>query len=167
MNNIIKKTMLLAAGLIVFCLAANAQGGRTIYQRYSDMENVNAVYVSPSMFRIIGRIPDLNLPTGDVNLVPLIKTLNGLYLINSRDAGISKNLMADAMNFVRSGKFELMMEMKEDGNTAHIYTPGKNGTVSNFVFLSLSGSECTFISLDGQMPEKELEDLLGKAIANL
>ena len=56
-----KKIIVFAALLLSF-ICASAQDGKHIYMKYSDEPNVSAVYVSPAMFRLIGRIPEHNLP---------------------------------------------------------------------------------------------------------
>ena len=53
-----KRIIILFAALLL-SFSAFAQNGKSIYQKYSDAENVSAVYVSPAMFRMIGQIPDL------------------------------------------------------------------------------------------------------------
>ena len=61
-----KRIIILFAALLL-SFSAFAQNGKSIYQKYSDAENVSAVYVSPAMFRLIGRIPDMDM--GDGKLV--------------------------------------------------------------------------------------------------
>ena len=53
------KNIIVFIAALLLSLSAAAQNGKSIYQKYSDAENVSAVYVSPAMFRMIGRIPDL------------------------------------------------------------------------------------------------------------
>ena len=84
--------------------------GKSIYQKYSDAENVSAVYVSPAMFRLIGQIPDLEVGDDNVNLTPVIRSLSGLYILNSENETVNGSLRADAERFINSGKYELPME---------------------------------------------------------
>ena len=64
------KRIILLAVLLLTALTASAQSGKSIYQKYSDAENVSAVYISPAMFRLIGKIPDLEVGENHVNLAP-------------------------------------------------------------------------------------------------
>jgi len=157
-----KRITIIAAAMLL-TIAGFAQDGKSIYKKYSDAENVSAVYISPSMFRMVGQIPDLELKDEDINLTPIIKSLNGLYLVNSENKQINSRIRDDVETFVKSGKYELLMEMKDQGDTVHIYTSGDEDTVTGFVMLAYENDECTFICLDGQMPRRQLEELLARA----
>lgn len=159
-----KRIILLFAALLLTCTAF-AQNGNSIYQKYSDAENVSAVYVSPAMFRLIGRIPDLEMGEDNVNLTPIIRSLSGLYILNSENKAINASLRADAEKFIKSGKYELLMEAKDSGETVRMYTVGSEKTIEGFVMLAAETDEVTFICLGGQMPRKEFEELLAKEMA--
>ena len=46
--------------IIVLALAcsARAQDYKSLYQKYSDDERVSAIYISPAMFKMIGKLPE-------------------------------------------------------------------------------------------------------------
>ena len=159
-----KRILFLLAALLL-TLSAAAQNGKSIYQKYSDAENVAAVYISPAMFRLIGRIPDVETGDGKVNLSPVIRSLSGMYIINSENAAINENLRNEAERFIKSGKYELLMEAKDSGETVRMYTVGSEKTIEGFVMLAAETDEVTFICLGGQMPRKEFEELLAKEMA--
>ena len=156
-----KRIIILFAALLLTA-SAFAQNGKSIYQKYSDAENVSAVYVSPAMFRMIGQIPDLEVGQDNVNLTPVIRSLTGLYILNSENAAINGSLRADAERFINSGRYELLMEAKDSGETVRIYTVGNDRVIEGFVMLAAEANEVTFICLDGQMPRKDFEELLSK-----
>lgn len=158
-----KRIIILFAALLL-SFSAFAQNGKSIYQKYSDAEKVSAVYVSPAMFRMIGQIPDLEVGEGNVNLTPVIRSLTGLYILNSENAAINGSLRADAERFISSGKYELLMEAKDSGEVVRIYTIGNDRTIEGFVMLATESNEVTFICLDGQMPRKDFEELLSKEV---
>ena len=158
-----KRIIVILAALLL-SISAFAQNGKSIYQKYSDAENVSAVYVSPAMFRMIGQIPDLEVGQDNVNLTPVIRSLTGLYILNSENAAINGSLRADAERFINSGRYELLMEAKDSGETVRIYTVGNDRVIEGFVMLAAEASEVTFICLDGQMPRKDFEELFSKAM---
>ena len=90
-----KKIFAIAAAMLV-TVSALAQDGKSIYKKYSDAENVSAVYISPAMFRMMGKIPDMEVGDSDMNLTPVIKSLTGLYLVSSENGSINAKLKADA-----------------------------------------------------------------------
>jgi len=157
-----KRIISIAAALLL-TISAFAQEGRALYNRYSGMEDVSAVYISPAMFRIIGALPGVELSDGDVDLTPIVKSLKGLYIVNTDNPSVSRNLLQDAMDMVYSGDFELMMEAVEDGETVHIYTAGTEADITNFIMIASEGSECSFICLDGSMSRDRLEEIMADA----
>ncbi len=159
-----KRIIILFAALLLTC-SAFAQNGKSIYQKYSDADKVSAVYVSPAMFRLIGRIPDMEMGEENVNLTPIIRSLTGLYILNSENAAINTDLRADAERFIKSGKYELLMEAKDSGETIRMYTVGNDKLIEGFVMLAAEPNEVTFICLDGQMPRKDFEELIASQMA--
>lgn len=155
-----KKFIVIAAAMLL-TVSAFAQDGRSIYNKYSDGKGVTSVYVSPSMFKLMRRIPDIDLGNGDVNLSPVIKSLDGLYIINAVNSNIGADLKADVDKFVKKGTYELLMEAKDDGDKVEIYTAGDDKIITSFVLLALEPNGSTFICFSGQIPREELE----KAIA--
>lgn len=160
-----KRIIILFAALLL-TVSAFAQNGKSIYQKYSDAENVSAVYISPAMFRLMGRIPDMEVGEDKVNLSPIIRSLTGLYVINSENASINGSLRADAERYIKSGHYELLMEAKDSGQAVRVYTVGSDKVIEGFVMLAAESDEVTFICLDGQMPRKDFEELIAKQMAD-
>ncbi len=154
-----KRIVILFAALLL-TVTAFAQNGKSLYQKYSDAENVSAVYISPAMFRLIGQLPDMEVGQNNVNLTPVIRSLTGLYILNSENASINASLRSDAERFIQSGRYELLMEAKDGGETVRMYTVGNERTIEGFVLLTAEPDEVTFICLDGSMPRKEFESLI-------
>ena len=155
--------MITVLGLLC-AVALQAQNGRDIYNRYSDEKGVSTVYISPSMFRLIGKIPDINVGHDSVNLAPLIQSLEGLYVISTEDKTVSEKIMQEASAMVRKGKFELLMEAREDGAGCRAYVIPLGDIITSFVMLAYDQSEATFICLDGMMNRAELEKVISGVI---
>ena len=118
------------------------------------------------MFRLIGKIPDIDTGSDKVNLSPVIRSLTGMYILNSENAAINGQLRAEAERFIQSGKYELLMEAKDSGQTMRMYTVGNDKVVNGFVMLAAEADEVTFICLDGQMPRDQFENLLASQMAD-
>ncbi len=159
-----KKIAFITILLSLLGAAAFAQDGKTIYNKYSDKKNVSAVYISPAMFKLIGRLPDIDMPEEDVNLSPIVKELTGMYLISSENPKTNKSLAEDADKMVKDGRYELLMEAREDGEEFRIYVISSGDTITSFVMIATEDDECTFISIDGKLLKKDLERLLASAM---
>jgi hypothetical protein len=149
--------------MLAVSVAAFAQNGRSLYNKYSDYENVEAVYISPAMFRLMGKIPDMELQEENVNLGPIIKSLTGLYILSTTREDIAANLAADVNHFIQRGSYELLMEAKDNGEVMRLYTVGDEQIVNSLVMLARDAAETSFICLDGTMPRDELETLIAEA----
>ncbi len=152
--------------LVTLSVTALAQNGRELYNKYSDLPGMEAVYVSPAMFRLIGRIPDIEFQDSDVNFSPLIKSMTGFYILNTSNAETGAALFADVKKYINSGKYELLMEAKEDGEVMRMYTVGDEKTVTSFVMLAQDSTEVSYICFDGKMDRAQMEQLIADAAAD-
>ena len=160
------KRIFILAALLLLSISALAQNGRSIYQKYSEADDVSAVYISPAMFRLIGRLPDLEVGRDKVNVAPIIQSLTGMYLLSSENPRINDSLRADVERYIASGEYEMLMEVKDAGETVRMYTLGDEKTVSGFVMLAAEAAEVTFICLDGRMSRQAFEDLLSRQMGD-
>lgn len=139
-----------------------------IYNRYSDLEGVSAVYISPAMFKMMGSLPEIDTEVGeDVNLAPIVRTLRGMYLISIEDARAAKDLTADVNEFIGRGDYEMLMEVKDDGESVRICTLGDEDIVKGFVFFATEYDEVTFIYLDADMPREDFNRLMAQAMSDM
>ena len=157
------KQLYILAAMLLLGISAFAQDGRSLYNKYSDYENVEAVYISPAMFRLIGKIPDVEMQGENVNLGPIIKSLSGLYILSIKEDRIAQDLYDDVNRFIGKGQYELLMEAKDNGEVTRMYTVGDDFVVNSFVLLAREGAEVNFICIDGTIPRDQLEELIAKA----
>jgi len=157
------KQLYILVAMLLMSISAFAQDGRSLYNKYSDFDNVEAVYISPAMFRLIGKIPDVEMNDESVNLGPIIKSLSGLYILSIKEDSIAQDLADDVNRFIKKGQYELLMEAKDSGEVTRMYTVGDDFTVNSFVMLAREGDEVNFICIDGNIPRDQLEDLIAKA----
>lgn len=155
------KKLLSVLLLALVTVTVSAQKGRDIYNRYSDEKDVSAVYISKSMFRLMGKLPAVELNDEDINLTELVKSLDGFYLIDCSNPNVRQNLKDDVNKFVKSFKYEMLMEVKDDGaETVRFYVISKDDDVEGLVILIDNEDSCTFICLDGKMSRDTLEKAL-------
>lgn len=153
---------------LLLAVTAFAQSGRELYNKYSDLEGVSAVYVSPAMFRLIGKIPDIDVEATDgqnVNLTPIIKSMTGFYLLDAEEPGVAQKLFAEVKRLLDGKKYELLFEAKENGEVTRLYTAGNDNIVSSLILTTKEASEFTFMCLEGKMDREELENILAETAA--
>lgn len=146
-------------------ISAHAQDAKSIYNKFSDEKGVSAVYISPSMFKLMGKLPELEVGNGGekVDITPLVQSLKGFYLINTSDKGIINRMNSDVKKLLGNDSYELMMEAKNDGETVRFYTDGDDNIIRSFVMMATDGDDATFISMDGLINRQALERAIGSA----
>jgi len=164
-----KRTAALTAVLLLFAAYAAAQDSKGIYKKYSDMDEVNAVYISSSMFNLIGKLPSINISesTDEINMAPLVKSLNSMFVMDCNDERVCADMKKDVDKIIDKHKMELLMEAKKQGETVRVYITGNEKTVTAFILTASSRDGFTFISLDGNMNRKELEKAIASAAESL
>lgn len=162
-----KRILATAAALLLLTVNVFAQDGKGIYNKYSDCDDVSAVYISSAMFKMIGKVPDMNLNSGSIKLGSLIKNLDCMYVLDCDDDDLSEEIKSDVKKFLKKYEFELLMEMKESGEVVRIYTLGTEKIVNHFILTASAEDTFTFICLDGKMNRDDLEKEMAKAAKTL
>lgn len=157
-----KKTIIVAV-LALLSMSAFAQDAKSIYNKYSGQEGVTGVYISGSMFKMMGEMPEIPLGEDGTDLTPYIKAMDGFYLLN---APHNDAMVKDAENLVKSGKYEMMMEVTDEGDHVRIFTSKKGNMITGFLILVDEGSEYLFICMDGQISEEDFQKLIAEAMKN-
>ncbi len=163
------KRLYILAIMLFVAVGAFAQEGKSIYNKWSDMDGVSAVYISPSMFRMIGQLPGLDVELEDgrtMDLAPIIRTLEGFYMLDISNSEASRSIAAEVKSMVGNSKrYELMMEMKDGDDNLKIFTVGNDKVIESLVFLNNSDSgDVHFICLDGVINRSDLEALFAAAV---
>lgn len=153
--------------MLLIAAGAYAQSGKSLYNKYSDSNGVSAVYISPAMFRMIGQLPNLDVEASNgekVDIAPLIRSFEGFYLLNVSDKAQAAELKQEVQTMIKAGRFEVLVEAKDSGNTMRIYTVGDDRIISSLVMLAQEGDSVQFICLEGTINRKDFENLMAKSI---
>lgn len=156
-------------GIIMFLsvTAASAQDAKSIYNKYAGSKGVTAVYISPAMFKIIGKLPDMQMQTADgssVNIAPLVSSFEGFYMLDISDQKAVSILSQEISSMVSKGRYELLMEVNDEGERLHIYTSGNEQIIESFVFTASEGGTLQFICIDGKMKRSDVEKLIASSV---
>lgn len=157
------KKIVVIFAIMLLTVSAFSQDGKSLYAKYSDHDAVEAVYISPAMFRMIGKLPDMNVYTkdgGQMNLAPIVQSLTGFYLLSTADPKLKTSLDKDVADFAKKGRHELLMEAKDHGEVVRIYTTGDDTYITSLVVMAIDGEDTSFICLDGKILRSDLEDIL-------
>ena len=155
------KKIILSMVAILMAVSMSAQSGESIYRKYSGKPGVTGVYISPAMFRMMGSLPSLGDAAEGVDVTKLVQSLDAMYVLECETPAIAAEMEKEVRKMVSSGKYELMMEAKDDGEKVSIYTVKKGTQIESFVFLCAEkDGELSFIAIDGNISESELDKLI-------
>ena len=156
-----KKIIILLLAFAVSMVTSAAQNSKKkIYSEYSGKPGVSAVYISPAMFKLMKTVPDIEINSQEVNFSRFIRTLEGMYILNTSDQDIASRLAKDVESELRYGKHELLMEAIEENQTTRIYIVQNDSIVSDLILLSRDGHSTSYISITGEMPLDELSKII-------
>ena len=158
--NGMKRIFMMIMLSLILAVSASAQGGRDIYNRYSGKKGVSAVYISPAMFKLIKSLPDVEIDDRDVDFSSIIRTFDGMYILDVEDTVLAARLKGEVEDFVAKGKYELLMEAVDEDERMRIYVALEKGIVTDFMMLVAERQETSVISITGKMPFESLEQLL-------
>ena len=118
MKKIMIKTILCAV-MALTCL--NAQAQVKAFEKYSDMNGITYVYISKAMLSATsGRLNKMpSMPNVDAQV--LVNKLSAIQLIHAEKNDMRTKLKSEVQGIVKKDKYELLMQVKEDGNKADIY----------------------------------------------
>ena len=156
-----KKIIILLLAFAVSMVSSAAQNSKKkIYSEYSGKPGVSAVYISPAMFKLMKTVPDIEINSQEVNFSRFIRTLEGMYILNTSDQDIASRLAKDVESELRYSKHELLMEAIEENQTTRIYIVQNDSIVSDLILLSRDGHSTSYISITGEMPLDELSKMI-------
>ncbi len=151
-----KKIVLMAALMLASVSMFAQNSAKDIYSKYSGEKGVSAVYISPSMFSMMGKLPELEEEGMDA-----IKELKGFYVVEIEDnVRLSKKLRGEVQSLVTKGEYELMMEANEEDEQVRIYTITEGNIIKSLVLLTYENDEATFLCLEGSIDKNKVGELI-------
>ena len=155
------KRFLLVFSAILLASSIFAQSNNAIYNKYSGKQGVSSVYISPSMFKMMKSLPEVEIyDDKDVHFEQIIKSFEGMYVIEVENVALVKSMISDVESMIAKGNLELLMEVKESDETVRIYVEKEGDMFKKFIMLEREDDSATFISIDAQMPQEAVAELL-------
>lgn len=166
------KRMILIVAALLLGLTLSAQSGKEIYEKYSSSEGATCVYVSPAMFDMIRQMDLSSLveATGEpamAEILPLVKNLEGMYVVTAEDSKTAPQMKADVKKFVDAKKYEILMQVKDNGQEVNIYIFKVQNVIKSLVLFVQEDSEVVFITIDGTIQQEQLNGLMNTLATQL
>ena len=89
------------------------------FEKYADMKNVSYVYISKYMLGMASKASMPSVPGVDTK--SLASKLTGIQIISSEEKTARAKLRNDVKDILARDKYEVLMQMREDGEKVDIY----------------------------------------------
>ena len=109
--------ILLCAVVAMASLTVNAQV--KAFEKYADMKNVSYVYISKYMLGMASKASMPSVP--GVDMKTLASKLTGIQIISSEEKTARAKLKKDVQDILARDKYEVLMQIREDGDKVDIY----------------------------------------------
>lgn len=115
MKQIITK-ILLCLVVLASALTANAQ--IKAFDKYADMSNVTYIFISKYMLEDNKTtVPQVSI----ADFKTLMNKLSGIQIISTENNAVQKKLRNDVRSIIDRDKYELLMQINEDGSKVNIF----------------------------------------------
>lgn len=116
MKQIITKILLY---LVVLASALTANAQIKAFDKYADMSNVTYIFISKYMLDLAGKTVAPSVPGVDIKT--LMNKLSGIQIISTENNAVQKKLRNDVRSIIDRDKYELLMQINEDGSKVNIF----------------------------------------------
>ncbi|NDV57104.1 DUF4252 domain-containing protein [Bacteroides sp. 519] len=148
-----KKNILILFALAVLCpLLAKAQSN--IFDKYNDKSNVSSVYISKTMLEMQPKIY-----TKDVNISKVAGQLEAVYIVSTMDNVVRRGMRSDLDDFVKKGKYEVLMKQKGIHSSSSFYVKKKGDKVKELIMITDATNKLSYVHLVGDMTLKDIQQL--------
>lgn len=144
--------LFLMTSVMLLSFTLNAQN--SIFDKYSDRNNVSSVYISKAMIEMQ---PDLY--TKDLYIGKVAGQLDAVYILSTLDNNIRKDMRKDIEQYIQKGKYELLMKQKGLVSRSAFYVKRKGDKVKELVMITDGSAKLKFISLCGDLTLKDIQKI--------
>lgn len=147
--------ILFLATALAFSIHASAQ--KAIFDKYEDTNGVTTIYISKTM---LGMIP--NVKAGKHDIGNIASKLDYIRILSCEKPALFSKLIDEARKTYRSGNYETIMKMNDDGEKMTIYQRTLKDGKNEFALLTEDKDEVTIINLMGAITLKDIKDIAGQ-----
>jgi len=135
---------------------------QSVFDKYEDLDNVSAVVVNQSMFRLLSNIDvEVDEPEAQ-DFMDIAKSLKNLKVFITEDKSISADMMKTMNQYLKSNKLEELMRVKDkDANVKFYIKNGKDDNHVSELLMFVTGMKNVDVDVNGRKFETVLLSLTG------
>jgi hypothetical protein len=148
--------------ILVIAVLPALSFSQSIFDKYEDLDNVSAVVVNQSMFRLLSNI-DVEVDDPEAkDFMDIAQSLKNLKVFITEDAEISKDMMETMDQYLKSAKLEELMRVKDkDANVKFYIKSGKDEDHVSELLMFVTGIKNVDVDVNGRKIETVLLSLTG------
>jgi hypothetical protein len=153
-----KKIIILIALVVIPTLGFS----QSVFDKYEDLDNVSAVVVNQSMFRLLANI-DVEVDDPEAkDFMDIAKSLKNLKVFITEDKSISGDMMKTMNQYLKSAQMEELMRVKDkDANVKFYIKGGKDENHVSELLMFVTGIDKVDVEVNGRKFETVLLSLTG------
>lgn len=135
---------------------------QSTFDKYEDLDNVSAVVVNQSMFRLLSNI-DVEVDDPEAkDFMDIAKSLKNLKVFITEDKNISADMLKTMNQYLKSAKLEELMRVKDkDANVKFYIKSGKDENHVSELLMFVTGIDNVDVEVNGRKFETVLLSLTG------
>jgi len=153
------KNVIVTVLMAMVCFTGFSQ---SMFDKYEDLDNVSAVVVNSSMFRLLAKI-DVEVDDPEAkDFMDIAKSLKNLKVFITEDKSISADMMATVNTYLKSNSLEELMRVKDkDANVKFYIKEGKDEDHVSELLMFVTGMKNVDMDVNGRKFETVLLSLTG------
>lgn len=147
---------------IVMAMMCYTGFSQSMFDKYEDLDNVSAVVVNSSMFRLLSNI-DVEVDDPEAqDFMDIAKSLKNLKVFITEDKSISADMMSTMNKYLKSNSLEELMRVKDkEANVKFYIKQGKDEDHVSELLMFVTGMKNVDMDVNGRKFETVLLSLTG------
>lgn len=149
-----KHFKIILVGIILLMLPVAVSAQSNIYDKYNDKSNVSSIYISKTMLEM-----QPGVYTKDVNIGKVAGKLEAVYIVSTIDKTVRRGMSSDIAEFIKKGKYEVLMKQKGNIASSSFYVKKKGDKVKELIMISDDQAKLSYIHLVGEMTLQDIQNI--------
>ncbi|MFS4456775.1 DUF4252 domain-containing protein [Maribacter sp. 2304DJ31-5] len=152
---------------VITALVCHIGFSQSIFDKYEDLDNVSAVVVNQSMFRLLANI-DVEVDEPEAkDFMDIAKSLKNLKVFITEDKDISMDMMKTVDKYLKNNSLEELMRVKDkDANVKFYIKEGRDADHVSELLMFITGVKNVGVDVNGRKFETVLLSLTGNIDLN-
>jgi len=153
------KKIIITTVMALICYTGFSQ---SMFDKYEDLDNVSAVVVNQSMFRLLANI-DVEVDDPEAkDFMDIAKSVNSLKVFTTEDKKIGADMKASVERYLKSASLEELMRIKDkEANIKFYIKNGKDDDHVSELLMFINGMKNVDVEINDRKFETVLLSLTG------